>query len=938
MCKKDFAMVYKSKFSRFDGENPIKIPSELDQIKKSCVRDPNSDYGFLHMSNLTTIEESLVFKIVKRITGERINYNTISNNDEDPIKEVTNYKEFFSKECWKKYGLTIERVNEILRNEALDLLKNSTNPYVTIKKEELDYPLKLARIRLDSVYNDTIENFNVIDDLKNLDKMDDNTYLQTMNKIVKTIHDINAEYKVDETIFERDNRVILTNEGLVDPREMNFFKVFSLYKWNGGHLEYDELKREYLLRKKLFICYDLVNKMPPNIIFNFVEDLCPDNHVCVDPNGIVLNSIGRDPRVVWADEIKSGSINFLPPNPKRLLEEIKKKNSQFRFKEKEDANIVEVDKDDKEMLYFDKLIESEQTNKKEIETVVSVPVDDRSYLNKFDTKYFERRTKIKKKKEIIINKNFDLVPLIGEILAIANIDKLDDNINNAFLIRETNLFKKYLIMWDASCGYVELASKLLLNLVLCNTDPNKTRFLLNELMEGLCYGDDKSIQIFKEIVVTLLLDSLIKNKYFLFEDLQAKFNLLNTLNKRFCFKTIVKIRFIESMLLLDIVKEKLVFIIMDNDTNEKVAMKIREVASSIPIQEGFPNNTREINFTDEEKEAKTIQRLFGSQLAGRKHTSMRFLDSGLNNMLSLEGKEKDDHQKPHVSSESFFKFKNIETDLTPQLTSENDKIKNTIEHINELREKLSKEIKDNSDLSNISMKIDKTISNISLNNTFKLSEILKDDLKSENKTENNKYNDLKPKTTKEKKRLHLMKGIKKNNVPQFKSIEDKDENFADLSLSILDHNDFVSQEQTNPLRVFKTPSANSHFNQVPITKTFSIMPNSKEIMDTIMQDSNTNAIIQKAKQSKAENKILYPKEIHAQYKTNRNQTKSIIINGNNPTKKLIIDKLMDERSFNDLMGQQEKSEPNDPTGLFNVLKNIQNRRCSCGYICIEIGK
>ena len=72
------------------------------------------------------------------------------------------------------------------------------------------------------------------------------------------------------------------------------------------------------------------------------------------------------------------------------------------------------------MLYFDKLIESEQTNKKEIETVVSVPVDDRSYLNKFDTKYFERRTKIKKKKEIIINKNFDLIPLIGEVLAIAN--------------------------------------------------------------------------------------------------------------------------------------------------------------------------------------------------------------------------------------------------------------------------------------------------------------------------------------------------------------------------------------------------------------------------------------------------------------------------------------------------------------------------------------
>jgi len=38
------------------------------------------------------------------------------------------------------------------------------------------------------------------------------------------------------------------------------------------------------------------------------------------------------------------------------------------------------------------------------------------------------------------------------------------------------------------------------------------------------------------------------------------------------------------------------------------------------------------------------------------------------------------------------------------------------------------------------------------------------------------------------------------------------------------------------------------------------------------------------------------------------------------------------------MNQQEKpTDEIDPTGLFNVLKNIQNRKCSSGFLCIEIG-
>lgn len=52
---------------------------------------------------------------------------------------------------------------------------------------------------------------------------------------------------------------------------------------------------------------------------------------------------------------------------------------------------------------------------------------------------------------------------------------------------------------------------------------------------------------------------------------------------------------------------------------------------------------------------------------------------------------------------------------------------------------------------------------------------------------------------------------------------------------------------------------------------------------------------------------------------------------------MIIEKLMPQEAFDDFINQQEKPKEEDPTGLFNVLKNIQNRKCSSGFLCIEIG-
>ncbi len=46
---------------------------------------------------------------------------------------------------------------------------------------------------------------------------------------------------------------------------------------------------------------------------------------------------------------------------------------------------------------------------------------------------------------------------------------------------------------------------------------------------------------------------------------------------------------------------------------------------------------------------------------------------------------------------------------------------------------------------------------------------------------------------------------------------------------------------------------------------------------------------------------------------------------------------MSKETFDSLMNQEENNKINDPTGLFTLLKNIQNQACSHDYLCIEIG-
>lgn len=779
LCKKDFANIYKSKFSILDSDTPIKKISEkfYDDRKRidDCLKDPNQDYGFNHSSNLTSIEEALAYKIIKRVTGEDIDYSEFTSDFQKVTStHLKTFRDFFEKECFEKPDLTIERINNILALDAEDLQLNTTNPYLSVDEKSLELPYRLAWQRKNNVYSTTLNQFNSLEDIKSLDKMDDESYLKSLNKIVRTIKDMDVENKTDYTIFYSKNKVIMTNEGLVHPKEEMFFRVHALYKWNGGHVEYDELKKEFMLRRKNFYCYELIKLMPTNIIFQFVDEDCPANYVCIDPNGIVINSIGKDPRIIFSHELNKNGVdgfaNFhknlendddnKAPREKRINMrfkslESKKSSTNNNLKKTMNANSYEkisnslLNKETKlkkfssiqndeqssnnDLINFQKLLTMESGTIVPADTLPDVNNDDENlWLNKFDRLYYERRKRIALKKEIIINKIFTHIPILGEILAVANLQMQSpdgDNINDEFLERETNLFKKYLLIYDSKVPFVEKAAKVLLNLVLCNTDVNRLKYILNEMLEGLCFGDDRSIKIFEEIMRTIIIDTLISTKYLDFEDLHAKANLLRTFNKPFCFKTMTKIKFIERMIMLEVLKEKITYILWNNDTNKKILLKIIESENSIPVL--LPENKRLFSYDKNLgfDNIRNINRNFLSNLSNMKNEAMtERLNSDENRTFKFKSIETNENSSKDVEKEISKVIDKLDADLNIEYNEEKSKAKKLKEKNDKPHKIIHNQIL-HKNISNNSIDIDKTKyknNNFANEKMFLSSNLLKD--------------------------------------------------------------------------------------------------------------------------------------------------------------------------------------------------------------------
>lgn len=587
LCRNDFVNIYKKRFSKIDSENGLMEADEINEIDP-CLMDPNGDYAFKHESKLTTIEEALVTKIIKMTTGQKINFQTFVNkNKKNNNKE--SYNKYIKEYCdGNKEGLTIERINHILRNHAMKMISYSTNPYVSGDISKMSYNDKYTQKIKDEIYNRTLKQFESMEEIKQLDRMDDDSYIKSINKITEVIRDIKFENKTQNTLFVEDNKVLLTSEGLIDPKEEIFFRIFALYKWNGGHLYYDELKKEFLLRRKYFHCYEDVKIMPSNIIFQFIDDKCPDNYVCLDPNGIVINSQGNDPRIVFKNEIYLNGINLYNHTFNNYNNNSNKTiSTNITYDNSDNTNIY--NDNDIDLMVFTKLINDEVNYQiKDINNKQNKGLDKYTFMNKFDILYNQRQLRIKKKKEIIINLIHSNYPLIGEILAIATTNSLSTLSSSSFIKQETSLLMKYIeIINNNDEIYLSYASKILYNILSCRNKKHNLSFLLNELIEGLCVGDSRSIKIFIEIIKTFIIDTLLKHEYFDYNDIQGKITLLKILNESFCFSPIVKIQFIEDMLIINTIKKMLIDIIWDNDTTIKIAKKIND----IDINQSIGNNT-----------------------------------------------------------------------------------------------------------------------------------------------------------------------------------------------------------------------------------------------------------------------------------------------------------------------------------------------------------
>jgi hypothetical protein len=205
--------------------------------------------------------------------------------------------------------------------------------------------------------------------------------------------------------------------------------------------------------------------------------------------------------------------------------------------------------------------------------------------------YKMRVKKMRRKKEIIVKKVFEILPLIGEILGIADVEKIHLIINKFFLIRESELIAKFITMWDTNVNFTHHSAKVLLNLLLCNSRFNKLRCILNLLMEGLCKGDPRSIRIFKEIVTTVIIDTILKTNFKYFNDIQAKFNLIRLLNVGFVFPPMLKIQFLEKMLISEKLKELVTFMILRLKSKEEIEIIMdNNLHSPIPTLINY-NNT-----------------------------------------------------------------------------------------------------------------------------------------------------------------------------------------------------------------------------------------------------------------------------------------------------------------------------------------------------------
>ena len=708
-------------------------------------------------------------------------------------------------------------------------------------------------------------------------------------------------------------------------------------------------------------------------------------------------------------------------------------------------------------------------------------------------RYVDRLSKIRTKREIIIHRVFEQVPIISELLTICSIEKVGLVMDAYFIEKETLILERYITMLNVRPEYTRHSAKILLNLILCNWRTNKLRLILLEMMDGLCAGDKRSLLIFHEIVHTVIIDALMKVNFVYFNDIKARFNLLTMFNSmRFKFRPIVKTSFIDSKLkVIERLKEYFTLTIYNLDTEENIEFKLNHLTHEIPKlrvpDDSIPNKSGlyETSHVPYEQQLRMSMDEINKGMiqANANEVEKERISNESNEKIETGGVDTDklsfnpsynpsrtkkstyNHDHYHGNSNGNGESNNINSHskyIDPdhntinkdhsrvrKINTKNARIvmeyvKNStyIDEFSQFSFKQKEQQQNNSEkmqedptsnLAYFGINID-NIRNFHLNRTLflKLSKI-KEAMK-------NEYSEFLLNATSffmpdiedreiqvgvfrrsiyPRLRRHIRQLLKlnflldpfditlpKGSIPiinqsrmkpgkkRYNINNSKYSNQDTNGNEEINNGNENNQNNINNFNKFKQITDNvrlknrkkinnkSSFN-VNYKKLFPSMHNNYRFKDLLFAKSSMNKLYKTVKSNKQfiphhhkdihlqhgstknsfknhiptkitinkinsdpkvqgllnkpDTEVIMPQEIHSQYQINKPEVITVQVNSENINTKKMITDLLSEESYHDLMSQEQKGTNGDNTGLFNVLINIQNRKCSCGFICIEIG-
>ena len=139
-----------------------------------------------------------------------------------------------------------------------------------------------------------------------------------------------------------------------------------------------------------------------------------------------------------------------------------------------------------------------------------------------------------------------LSPITAEVIAIALIEKLPLITTPLFIEKEIQLMTTFLIMNNVPPLIAQQAGRVLINLILCNNKITHLRAFINIILDGYKGKiDEESMMKINNLIQMNIIDTLLKTKFYYYNDIQAQIALIKMFNKEIHKKMFSNIEMLE---------------------------------------------------------------------------------------------------------------------------------------------------------------------------------------------------------------------------------------------------------------------------------------------------------------------------------------------------------------------------------------------------------